>query len=103
MRYRLWNSYWFVVFQTVILQQAGHVTASHSIRRRFEKRLDAWAEEAHLMLVEDTLHTCVEYLTIARREETAQHRAQTFHSLMLRGNLLTAVRWITERETDGVL
>ena len=32
----------------------------------------------------------------------AEHRAQTYQSLVLRGKLLTAVRWITERETGGV-
>ena len=36
-------------------------------------------------------------------EETAEHRAQTYHSLVLRGKLRSAVRWITERETGGVL
>ena len=44
------------------------------------------------MLVEDTLRTCVEYLTVARREETAEHQAQTYHSLVIRGKLRTAVR-----------
>ena len=55
------------------------------------------------MLVEDTLRTCTEYFTVNRREETAEHRAQTFHSLVLHGKLRTAVRWIIERETGGVL
>ena len=55
------------------------------------------------MLVEDTLRTCSEYLTVARREETVEHRAQTYHSLVLHGKLWTLVRWITERETGGVL
>ena len=55
------------------------------------------------MLVEDTLRTCAEYLTVARREETAEHQAQTYHSLVLRGKLQTAVRWITEREMGGVI
>ena len=32
----------------------------------------------------------------------AEHRAQTYHSLVLRRKLLTAVKWITERETGGV-
>ena len=55
------------------------------------------------MLVEDTLRICVEYLTFAQREETAEHRAQTYNSQVLRGKLQTAVRWITERETGGVI
>ena len=36
-------------------------------------------------------------------EEMAEHRAQTYHSLVLHVKLLTAVRWIIEREMGGVL
>ena len=43
----------------------------------------------------ETLRTCAQYLTAARREETDYHRANTYHSLVLRGKLQTAVRWIT--------
>ena len=50
-RNRLWNLERFIVFQTVILQQSRHVTASQAIRQRIEKRLDAWAEGSHRMLV----------------------------------------------------
>ena len=74
-RYRRWNSEWFIVFQMVILQQARHVTSSHVIRRRIEKRLDAWGGGKHVMLVRDTLRSCEDYLTAARREETAEHRS----------------------------
>ena len=70
MRDRLWNSERFIVFQTVILQRARHVTASQAIPWCIEKRLDAWAEGKHSMLVEDTLRACGEYLTISQREET---------------------------------
>ena len=55
------------------------------------------------MLVEDKLRTYAEYLTVAQREETAELWAQTYHSLVLRGKLRTAVMWITERETGRVL
>ena len=101
-RDRLWNSERFIVFQTVILQQALHVTAYQAIRQSIGKRLDAWAEGKHSMLVEDTLQACGEYLTVTRREETAEHRAHTYHSLVLRGKLRTAVRWITKREMGVV-
>ena len=102
-RDRRWNLERFIVFQTVILQRAHRVTASQAIRRRIKKRLDTWGEGKHAMLVEDTLRACKEYLTVAWREETAEHRAQTYHSLVLRGKLRTVVRWITERETGRVL
>ena len=67
------------------------------------KRLDAWESGRHGMLVEDTLCTCAQYLTVACREESKEHRAQTYHSLVLQWKLQTAVRWITERETGGIL
>ena len=55
------------------------------------------------MLVEDTLRTCVDYLSVAHREETVEHPAQTYHSLVLWEKKLTAVRWITERKIGGLL
>ena len=55
------------------------------------------------MLMEETLRTCTEYLTVACREESAKHWSQTYHSLGLWGKLRMAVRWITEREMGGVL
>ena len=100
---RKWNAERFIVFQTVTLQRARHVTASRDIRRQIEKRLDAWEAGAYKMLVEDTLRSSTQYRTAVRREESAEHRAKTFHGLVLRGKLRTAVRWITERETGGVL
>ena len=103
MRDRRWNSEWFIVFQTVVLKRARHVTASQVIYQRIEKRRDFWGKGKHVMMVEDTLRACEECLTVAQREETAEHRVQTYHILVLHGKLRTAVRWITERETDGVL
>ena len=44
------------------------------------------------LLVEDTLRSSTQYLTAIRREETTEHRAKTFHGLVLRGQLRTAVR-----------
>ena len=55
------------------------------------------------MLVEDTLRTCAHYITVICRGGSAEHRAQTYHSMVLRGKFRTAVRWITDRETGGIL
>ena len=39
-RNRRWNSERFIVFQTVKLQRARHVTASQDIRQRIKKRVN---------------------------------------------------------------
>ena len=57
---RRWNLERFIIFQTVILKRARHVTAFQAIRRRIEKRLDGWGEDKHAMLFEDTLRACKE-------------------------------------------
>ena len=100
-RDRRWNSERFIVFQTVTLHRARHVTASRNIRRRIEKRLDVWEAGRYGMLVEDTLRSSTQYLTAVHREETVEHRAKTFHGMVLRSKLWTTVRWITEREKGG--
>ena len=64
---RKWNSEQFIVLQTVILQQAQHVTASHTIQWRIGMRLDAWGSAHHGMLVEESLRMCAQYLTAACR------------------------------------
>ena len=102
-RDRRWKSERFIVFQKVTLQRARHVTTSRDIRIQIEKLLDAWEAGIYAMLVEDTLRSSTQYLTAVRREETAEHRAKTFHGLVLRRKLRTAMRWITERKKGGVL
>ena len=57
----------------------------------------------HRMLLEETLRTCTQYLTAEHTEESEEHRAKTFHSLVLRGKLRTAVQWITEQDMGGIL
>ena len=93
----------FIIFQTVILKCVQHVTASHTIRRRVEKRINAWEVGQHGMIVYEMLHTCTLYLTTALREESEEHRAKTYHSLVLLGKIKTTVHWITEREMGSVL
>ena len=65
-RDRRWNSERFIVFQMVTLQRSRHVTASRDIRRRIERRLDAWEAGRYEMLVEDTLRSSTQYLTVVR-------------------------------------
>ena len=75
---RMWNSERFIVFQTGILQQTCHVTTPQAIRRRIDKSLDAWDSGRRGILVQETLCTCVKYLTVACREESEEHRDKTY-------------------------
>ena len=93
-----WNLERFIIFQTVIMQRARHITASQAIHCRKEKRLDAWEAGRHGMLVEETLRICAQYLTSACREESEEHRDKTCHSLVIRGKLQTAVMWIIAQD-----
>ena len=63
---RRYISEWFIVFQTVILPQAIYLTASNAIWRRIKeaRRLGTRKQD---MLVEETLRTFVQYLTVGRR------------------------------------
>ena len=49
------------------------------------------------------MRTCAQYLTVAHRKESKEHRAKTYHILVLLGKLRMAVQWITERDTGCVL
>ena len=52
-----WKSEWFIVFQIVILKLVRHITVSHAIRRRIEKRFNAWEDGRYGMLVDETLRS----------------------------------------------
>ena len=65
--------------------------------------MDSWEAGCHGVLLEETLRTCTQYLTAVRRDDYEEHRAKTYHSLVLQGKLQMALRWITERDTGGVL
>ena len=100
---RRWNEEMFIVFHMVNPQHVQHVTKFYEIRRRIDCRLDAWEAGEHEILVEDTAHTCAHYLSNTRGEDSSDHMANIYHSLVLRGKMCLAVFWMTEREKGGVL
>ena len=50
------------------------------------------------MLVEETYCTFKKYLSTSHWDKLEEHQAKIFHSLVLRGNLQTVLRWITDKE-----
>ena len=68
-----------------------------------KKRLNAWGDARHMMLVDEILCTSAQYLTATYREKSEEHRAKTYHSLILIEKLRMAVKWITKQDTGRVL
>ena len=96
-RERHWEDERFVVFQTVILQRALHVSGSQATLQRLLHWLEACEESHHCMLFEDTLHLCEQFLSTSRQEDTEEKRARKYTSLVQQGNLCPVVWWITDR------
>ena len=101
-RKRRWYEERFTVFHIVILQRTRHVIKYCEIRRQIDRQIDAWEAREHVILVEDMGHTYAQYLSTIRGGDSLEHRAYIYHSLVLRGKLRLAVRWITDREKGGV-
>ena len=53
------------------------------------------------MLAEDKVCTCAQYLSTSRWEDTMEHRAKIFYSLVIQGKLHSSVRWITYMDKGG--
>ena len=84
-----------MVFQTVILKSERHVTADQEIRQKIGKILETWEAGQNQMLVKETYCMFKQYLSASLRGDLEEHRAQTFHSLVIRGKFQTAVHWVT--------
>ena len=79
-----------------------HQTENREATRRLGGRQTCYFGREYSTHVLRVPHLCPD-LTVAQREEMADHQAQTYHILMLRRKLGTAVRWITEGDTGRVL
>ena len=102
-RLRLWNTERIIVFQTVIFQRNRHMTKSGVIRRQINQQMDAWEVREHEILAEDTERTCAHYLYTSRGEDSPEHHAKIYHSLVLCGKLHSEIIWITDRDKGGVV
>ena len=67
-------------------------------KRQTRERLDAWKVGQNQMMFKETDHICEQFLSTASHENSEDHQAKTFHSLVLQRKFLTVVRWIMERE-----
>ena len=97
------NSEKLIVFILVVLQRDRDIKTTRDIRKRLTNRMDAWKDNKYEALVQDTISSCESFLSSRRKEHSPEQRNKIFQSLMLRGEIRSAVRFITDREKGGVL
>ena len=98
-----WNSERFLVFQMTVLQKAHGIIRARDIKTKLSQRLDAWEAGKWSMLVEDAERQAHYFLHRKQGTSSEEERSKTFKNMVLRGKLRSAVRWITDRESGGVL
>ena len=100
---RKWNGERLVVFALVIYQRTQGISRATDIKRHLTHKLDLWDQGEYQLLFEMTLKDLQASLSKAQGTTTPEQRAKTFHAKVLRGNLRSAVRYITDREKGSVL
>ena len=93
----------FLCFQTVILTRDRKVKKACDIKRRLVSRMLAWTEGKYTSLIADTIGTLQKNLSHLQGDTTQDHRARVFNHLVLKGEIRRAVRYLTDRESGGVL
>lgn len=100
---RKWNGERLIVFAQVILQRKQDINRARDIRRHISHKLELWNKGEFQLLFEMTLRELQANLSKSQSTTTPEQRAKTFHNKVLRGNLRSAVRYITEREKGSIL
>ena len=89
-----------IVFLTVILQRDPMVKRGADVRRLLLRRLEDWKVEKFTDLVFDA-ERCSRQHSKPRRKDGEDHTVAVFTRLMLRGQVCSAVRFITDRVSGG--
>jgi hypothetical protein len=95
-----------IVFSAVLLQKDPHVKKTCDVRRLLNRRLRLWREGHFDELLQEAVRCDMQLRrAIDKRTRTpideVVHRV--FTRLMLQGKVREAVRWITNRESGGIL
>ena len=96
-----WNSERFIVFQAVVLQRTTDIRQASDIRQRVKRQIVDWRAGPYLMLVEDMTRTSRAMVLKMARGVSEEAISKTFTSIVLKGKIQTAVRFMTLRGAGG--
>ena len=100
---RKWNMEKVMCFMSMILQRSTDLKGAENIKRRIKQNILDWNEKKHKMLNSSTI-ICVEVCMNRKRGGiNTKERAIAFSSLICRGEIREGIRYICERESDGIM
>ena len=95
------KSEWFVVFMVVMLQRDAMVKMGADVRHLVKRRMAAWRESRIDELIQDA-ERCPQQLPRPQQgKQDDEHMIRVFTRLMLRGQVRSAFRWMTNRASSG--
>ena len=90
-----------IVFLGLMLHRDEMVKKGQDIRRLLARRIQEWKSEKHAELMQD-FERCTKHKLIHHNIKSCeQHTYKVFSNLMLKGQVRSAVRWLTERQSKG--
>ena len=98
-----------IVFQAVVLQKEPLMKKSADVRRLLTRRMDLWEGDEFEILMSEAIRGNKSFQRSRWRGDAAwqkrehEHSVNVFHRLMIQGKLRAAVRWLTERDSAGLL
>ena len=93
----------WIVFCGVVLQRDSMVKKGTDIRRLLKRRMDAWKQNRFDELVYE-LERCARIKSkVGSSNSDEDHIIKVFSRLMLRGQVRSAVRWLTDRAPGQIL
>ena len=90
-----------IVLLEVILQRDTMVVKGTDIRRLLKRRMEMWRLEHYDELLFEFERCAKKWASSRNKQPCPNHIVQVFSRLMLRGQVRSAVRWLTERMNDG--
>ena len=94
-----------IVFVAVLMQKDKMVKKGAEIRRLLARRVREWRQERFPELIQE-YQRCAKQLSkshVANSERSKDHVLRVFSNLMLRGDIRSATRWLTDQTGSGAV
>ena len=102
-RERKSNSEKLLTMMICLMTRDKNIKGAPAIKRKINARMDDWEAGKSDTLVHETLNLVITNQRQKQGGADPKQRARIFHPLVMRGKIRSAARFITQRESGGVL